>query len=382
MTTSASLHIVFAGGGTGGHLFPGLAVAEQLLESEPAARITFAGSGADFERSHVERAGFEYLPLPCHGLPRNPWDAVRFVTANVSGYRAAMRFLRDERVDAVVGLGGYVSVPMGRAAAARGLPLVLLEQNVIPGRATSWLAPSASLICTSFEQTRRYLRADCPVRTTGNPIRPAPPLLAFDASTPRLGALHRYPRRRLLVLGGSRGSSQLNSIVPRALYKAGTARRGWQVVHQSGENELQATATLYRKLGIDAHVAPFLNDVRGILAKTSLAICRAGGTTLAELAAAGVPAIVVPYPHAKDDHQRVNAEVFATAGAARIFETRELEGRLDNHLASLLSELLPDTLSRASMAAAMRHLARPNAAWQVAQMLCQLVRPQPALQAG
>ena len=131
-----SFHLVFAGGGTAGHLFPGLAVAEQLAAAIPRLRITFAGSGKEFERRHVAAAGFDYCPLPCRPLPRRAREAVSFVLENFVGYLAAKRFLKEEQVGAVVGLGGYASVPMGRAAVRRRIPLVLLEQNVLPGRAT------------------------------------------------------------------------------------------------------------------------------------------------------------------------------------------------------------------------------------------------------
>src|SRR5439155_1435237 len=138
-----NLHIVLAGGGTAGHLFPGLAVAEQLARAEPAARITVAGAGRSFERAHVLAAGLDYLPLRCRPLPRRPTDAIRFVADNLRGYYAAVRFVRDQEVSIVVGLGGYASAAMARAAIARRLPLVLLEQNAMPGRATRWLAPRA-----------------------------------------------------------------------------------------------------------------------------------------------------------------------------------------------------------------------------------------------
>ena len=154
-------HIVFSGGGTGGHLFPGLAVAERLCEEITQLRITFAGSGKAFEQQRVAAAGYEYLALPCRPLPDKAGDTVPFFVENLAGYFAARRFLREERVDAVVGLGGYASVPMGRAAARCNRPLILLEQNVIPGRATRWLSKKADLICTSFAETEGHLSGRC-----------------------------------------------------------------------------------------------------------------------------------------------------------------------------------------------------------------------------
>ncbi len=149
------VHIVFSGGGTGGHLFPGLAVAEQLSAMIPRVRITFCGGGKPFERQAAHDAGFEYFALPSRPLPHAAREAVSFVVENLAGYLAARRFLREEHVSAVVGLGGYVSVPMARAATRRDVPLVLLEQNAVPGRATRWLARRATLICTAFDGDRR-----------------------------------------------------------------------------------------------------------------------------------------------------------------------------------------------------------------------------------
>ena len=171
-------HIVFSGGGTGGHLFPGLAVAEQLSAMIPRVRITFCGGGKPFERQAATDAGFEYFALPSRPLPHAAREAVSFVVENLAGYLAARRFLREEHVSAVVGLGGYVSVPMARAASRRDVPLVLLEQNAVPGRATRWLARRATLICTTFAETAAGLRCRCPVRVTGNPIR-----FGFDRDT-------------------------------------------------------------------------------------------------------------------------------------------------------------------------------------------------------
>lgn len=362
------LHIVFSGGGTGGHLFPGLAVADALRSADPDVRLTFAGTGSEFERDHVARIGAEYLQLACRPLPRGPWQAVRFVTDQMAGYRAALRYLRSEQVSAVVGLGGYASVPMARAAAARDLPLVLIEQNAQPGRANLWLARSASLICTAFASTRPLLAAHCPVRVTGTPVRASAVIRASRFSRPR----------QLLILGGSQGARTLNQQAPRALYRIRSQLTGWQIVHQSGPRELEATRELYRKLACPATVLPFLDDLPSRLAQTDLAIARAGGGTIAELAAAGVPAVLLPYPHAADDHQRKNADALAAAGAARVIDAREVAGRLDYRLADELNSILADPRQIDAMAAAMQACGRPDAAWTVATMLRDLCR-QPSM---
>ncbi len=370
-TPTASAHVVFAGGGTAGHLFPGLAVAGCLAGRRPDLRITFAGTGREFEKREVAAAGFGYLALPCRPLPRRLREIVPFLADNLAGYRAAAALVKARHVAAVVGLGGYASAATAWAAARRGIPLVLLEQNIIPGRATRWLAPRASLVCTAFERTAAYLRACCPVRATGNPIRPgfAPrPDTGRDCSNDTQPA-----ERQLVVLGGSAGARALNENVPRALGRIRPRLGGWRVVHQSGAAECDATRQRYRDLGLPATVVPFAPDMAGLLRGSHLAVSRAGGTTLAELAAAGVPAVLVPYPHAADDHQRINAEALAAEGGCVVLDERKHSGKLDHALADVLSGLLADPGAAAIMAASMRRLARPDAAQHVAELVEALV---------
>jgi UDP-N-acetylglucosamine--N-acetylmuramyl-(pentapeptide) pyrophosphoryl-undecaprenol N-acetylglucosamine transferase len=363
-------HVLFAGGGTAGHLFPGLAVAEYLRNHAPHVRISFAGTGKAFESRYIEKAGFAYLQLPSRPFPQKATEALRFVTENVAGYYAARKYLREQQVGLVVGLGGYASVPAARAAAAAGIPYLLLEQNAIPGRATRWLAPGATVICSAFEGIRSRLKKSARVRVTGNPLRkPFTAQATQQRNLPdRLGG-----RRTLLVMGGSGGAQTLNEQVPRALYKAGAVLHGWNVVHQTGERDVTRTAELYRKLGIAATVAPFIDELPQLMRDSQLAICRAGGTTLAELAASGLPAVVLPFPAATDDHQRENAEVFAAAGACRMVDEREVEGRLDNQLAQLAIELAADHRQRVRMAQAMTALARPQATRRVARSIAALL---------
>src|ERR1700722_1084846 len=231
-------HIVLAGGGTAGHLFPGLAVADLLVRSGLTNRITVIGSGKPFEQQQVTAAGYEYLPLPCRPLPRRPGQALRFVTDNLSAFYTARRFLRTTEVALVVGLGGYASAAAVRAAARSKIPYVLLEQNVVPGRATRWLAPQAAIVCAAFSEVRTHLRPRTRVRVTGTPLRK-------EFARPRRESIpppgeKRPPR--LIVLGGSGGSRTLNEHAPRAIYKARAALTGWEVIHQTGTASPESTA--------------------------------------------------------------------------------------------------------------------------------------------
>ena len=360
-------HIVFAGGGTAGHLFPGLAVAKELSANRPGVRITFAGAGKPLERQHIAAAGFDFVPVPCRPLPRKAREAIPFVVENMAGYFAAGRLLDEENIAGVVGLGGYVSVPICRAAARRRLPLVLLEQNVVPGKANRWLSHFASLICTSFVQTEERVHSRCPIRCTGNPIRNFVVQASRLPSTTETATLHSAagtaaPRPRLIVLGGSGGARSLNENVPRALYKIRHLLNGWEILHQTGEGGVESTRELYRKFALEARVDAFWPDLPGLLAGSSLAVCRAGGTTLAELSAAATPAVLLPYPQAANNHQRKNANVYVAAGAACLLDEREVTGRLDDRLAELLDRVFNDSNGRAIMAHAMRvlHGRRPR----------------------
>ncbi len=364
------LHLVFAGGGTAGHLMPGIAMAEYLSRAPQKPRITFALTGRNLETRLVAGAGFEHVIIPSRPLPRTATEAIGFISTSFTGYRAAAKFVATEHVSLVIGLGGYGSVPMARAAARRRIPLILLEQNAIPGRATRWLASSASVVCTAFEQVQSHLKPNVFVRVTGNPVRFAQPSVhwqsRFDDESPRV--------RQLVVLGGSGGSRTLNEQVPRALYKAREAIEGWRILHQSGDRNAAAVRELYQKFGIAATVSTFFDDVPRMLADTDLAISRAGGTTLAELAALAVPAILVPYERATDNHQRLNADVFAAAGAAKLLEPREIDRRLDDRLAETVTELARNTQLRRRMTESMHDFARPLASRSVARTIREVLR--------
>jgi UDP-N-acetylglucosamine--N-acetylmuramyl-(pentapeptide) pyrophosphoryl-undecaprenol N-acetylglucosamine transferase len=356
-------HVIFSGGGTGGHLFPGLAVAARLADLEPATRITFVGSGREFERRLVTAAGYRYLAIDCRPFSLRPARLVRFMTAHLRGMAQARAVLAQEQPDLVIGLGGYASVPMARAAGKQRVPLVLLEQNAVPGRANRWLASRASLVCLAFDEARGQLpRIEGRVLATGNPLRAGFIESRTSGSAAKAGAVPL-----LLVLGGSAGSRQLNRAVPDILALAGRELAGWRVLHQTGPADVAAVGERYRALGIAAEAADFIADMPGTLGSASLVISRGGGTTLAELAAAGVPAIVCPLAQAAHDHQRRNAEVFERRGACRVWQPQRLDSAAQREpLARSLGELLADARQRGQMSRAMHSLARPMAAEQVA----------------
>jgi len=342
---------------------PGLAVAERLLEEMPLLRILFVAGGKAVERELVEQAGLEFAAVPCRPGPRRLRDVIPSAWHNLRGYLAAERLLGRLRPRAVVGLGGYASVAVASAAVRRGVPLVLLEQNTIPGRATRRLAPWARVVCTSFLETADHLPTGTRIRLTGNPIRPG-----VAGLSRRVDAGHA-DGRRLLVLGGSGGAHSLNETVPRALAGLQSGLGGWRVVHQCGPNDVPATRGLYASLGIDAEVTPFVSDMPAMLSEAGLVVSRAGGTTLAELAAAGVPAVVVPYPHAADDHQRRNAERLAAGGGCLVVDERQAGPDMAERLQAAIGGLVSSAAARRAMSASLRRMAQPEAALDVARVI-------------
>ncbi len=376
---STAPHIMFAGGGAAGQVFPGIAIASHLTELIPQANITFAGPGKSREKHSVRSAGYHYLVIPAQPLPRNPMQAIRFVTDNVAGYCAAKWMLREQRVSLVVGLGGYTSTAVVRAAAERAIPFILLEQNAIPSHTTRWLSRAAKMVCAAFEEIRPHLPVQAAVQVTGNPARPAfeklfqrlngsATLIAKDGIISGVD-FGKQRQKRLVILGGSGGARSINESLPSALQQLKTDLSDWQIVHQTGEGQLQQTEARYRGTGVAALAVTYIDEIASVLFASDLVICRSSGATLAELAIAGVPAVLIPYAQAPEDRQLANAKVFATAKAARIIHEDSHPGSLEKTLVRELKPLLVDETLRRTMADNMRSFARPHASADIAAVI-------------
>lgn len=367
---ASPLHIVFAGGGTAGHLHPGIAIAAEVKSRLPGVQITFVGGGRPVERHPVRAAGFQYVTIPSQPVPRNPFRAMRFITDNVAGYWASRWFLREHRVSLVVGLGGYASAATVRAATSRQIPTVLLEQNAVPSHVTRWLARSADMVCAGFDDVRAHFAPNVPLEITGNPARPAF-VRCYHALRSGKPEMARKPcdQRRLIVIGGAGGARTLNEFMPTALSRLSDQLRGWQVVHQSGEGQLQETIGRYQAAGVEALVVSFIDEMASVMFQSDLVVCRASGTTIAELALAGVPAVLVPYPRDVEAYQLANADVAAAANAATVIDEAALEMTLDDAIVDHLDSLLTDDAQREAMAQSMRSLARPDAAIEVTESI-------------
>ncbi len=362
------MKVVIAGGGTGGHLYPGLAIAEALRRRSPEIDITFVG-GDRLERRVVPEEGWPFRPITARALPRRAGlGAVRALAASAVGTIQAFRLLWASRPDVVIATGGYVCAPVGFAAVLTGAPLVVQEQNLHPGLTTRLLARWARWVSVPHGQAAARLHARR-TEITGVPIRRR----ALEGDRGRGLTRWNLEERRttLLVLGGSQGAHSLNRAVCRLanllMYEARL-----QILHQTGTEDLHWVdeAIGHREhIGPPAvrHVAvPFFEAIGDAYACADLVLCRAGASTLAEINAWGLPSILVPYPYAAQGHQEENAEILTRAGAAVRVGDADLRGTA---LVDAVQTLLGDERRRAAMAAASRALGRPDAAEVVAGLL-------------
>ncbi|HVS03148.1 MAG TPA: undecaprenyldiphospho-muramoylpentapeptide beta-N-acetylglucosaminyltransferase [Thermoanaerobaculia bacterium] len=350
------LHVALAGGGSGGHVFPALAVAEELRRRGCA--VSFLGSPHGFEARLVPERGIDFHPLPARPVVgRGPWGKARAGWTLLGSTWRARRLLRRLDARVVLGTGGYVSVAPVLGARLAGVPVVLLEPNAAPGAANRTLSRWAAGACLAFAAAERRLR--CPGWVTGVPVREA--FFAVPRQLPGGG-------RRLLVLGGSQGALQLDRLLPAALAAVVEQIAPLAVLHQCGTAHVEATREAYAAHslpGVEVEVVPFLERVDQAMAASHLVVSRAGAITLAELCAAGRGSLLVPLALA-EAHQARNAEAMEAAGAARLIPTAEATAQ---QLGSLLAELVPDRGRLQAMADAARALARPNAAAAIVERL-------------
>ncbi len=341
--------VLIAVSGTGGHVYPGIAVAEELRARRRDVRVLFATARGKPGVEWIGSAGFEVAQVPLRGFARRPglsWFAFPFTL--VVGGLAALALLVAEGPDLVIGTGGYVSGPFVAFASLLRIPTIVLEQNSIPGVSTRLASLVAREVHVAFPESVDRLFRKGRAAVTGNPVRRS----VEEGDAARFRAVHGLPAGRpvLLVLGGSQGARSLTeaAIGATRLLGAGT---DLGMVLQSGEREYESARRLAADLPPDRiRVVPFLDDVGDAYAAADLIVARAGAMTLAELAAAGTAALLVPYPHAAEDHQRVNARRYAASGAARVLDPEELDARrLADEIERMIGE--PGALDRMAEAA-------------------------------
>jgi UDP-N-acetylglucosamine--N-acetylmuramyl-(pentapeptide) pyrophosphoryl-undecaprenol N-acetylglucosamine transferase len=325
-----------AGGGTGGHLFPGVAVAERLMKRMPGARVQLAATAKDLQSHHLAACPLETVQL---GSPKQWTRAVHIPGFSVQMARALMRsysFLRENETEIVVGLGGYGSVAPVMAARSRRLPAIVLEQNAVAGRATRFLGRLGAVAAASFQRIHesgfkgRAVFTGNPIRESVLGTRAAHEVFGFDPAVPVLG-----------VLGGSLGARGVNQRVIEGIRTLQSATGApFQVLHATGSDEdAEEASHEYTEAGIRSCVWPFFTEMDAVYGTVDVVLCRAGGTTVAELTALGIPAVFVPYPHHRDDHQAKNAAALVATGAATLVREDDLSpAALAEHLAPLLAD--------------------------------------------
>src|SRR5215470_17149841 len=354
------MRAILAGGGTGGHVIPALAIANQL-NTDYGAEILFIGTARGIENRLVPAAGYP-LHLVRVGALKNVSLTTRLKTA-FDLPRAiwdAGRMLNEFAPDVVIGVGGYASGPAMLSAVVKHIPTLAFEPNVVPGFANRMVARFVSGAAVHFEETAKYFRH---AEVTGVPVR-----RAFFESPPKRGGTPT-----VLVFGGSQGAHAINEAMIRCLPVLQREAPGIRIIHQTGERDYNDALAAYKPLGDSAEVFKFIDDMPAAFARADLVVCRSGASTVAEIAAAGKPAIFVPFPRAADDHQRRNAEALAAAGAAILIPESELTPQ---KLAQTVAELLSDPESLKQMGDKARALGHKDAAGEVAEMVCSLSRAQ------
>jgi len=343
------MRAILAGGGTGGHVIPALAIAQQL-QSQFAAEVLFIGTSRGIENRLVPNAGFP-LRLVDVGALKNVSLTTRLKTLFdlPKAVRAAGRILSEFQPDVVIGVGGYASGPAMLAAVLRRIPTLIFEPNVVPGFANRVVAPFVSAAAVHFKETGQYFRR-CAV--TGVPVREAFFHIGSEPVT-----------STLLVFGGSQGAHAINQAVIEAAPELVERIPGLHIVHQTGEADYNDAKAAYAKLSGAVEVHRFIDDMPGFFGRASLLVCRSGASTVAEVTAAGKPAIFVPFPRAADDHQKRNAETLERAGAAVMLEQSELTR---DRLVQTVTSLLADQPRLKVMGEAARKLSHPNAAREIA----------------
>jgi UDP-N-acetylglucosamine--N-acetylmuramyl-(pentapeptide) pyrophosphoryl-undecaprenol N-acetylglucosamine transferase len=354
------MRVIFAGGGTGGHLFPGLAVARELQQRDSMTEILFVGTEQGIEARVLPREGFKLETIPVKGLKgrgvRGLLDALWGIPA---GLLRSLRIIRNFRPDFIIGLGGYASGPLLLAGKLRGFRCAIMEQNLRPGFTNRLLARVVDRVFTSYRESTAYFSGG-KVLETGNPVR-----------WNRLPEVRKNEKFVLLIFGGSTGAHRINLAVVDAMKKLTDLAGALEVIHQTGHTDFDVIKAAYGALPFQAEVVPFIEKMDEAYARADLVLCRAGATTLAELTAFGKAAILVPYPYAIYDHQRWNAQALQDQGAAEMILDRELNGDL---LAGRLRSYVLDRQSVNRMAGASRAMGRPEAAARIVDACYVLVR--------
>ncbi len=334
------MKLIIAGGGTGGHLFPGIAVAEEFLSRDQANEVLFVGTERGIESRAVPAAGYKLEKISAAGIRgKGTLSQIKGATMMIYGYSQSRKILKSFRPDIVLGVGGYASLPMVLAARGMKIPRFIHEQNAIPGQTNRLLSRFASQVFITLEESARYFPAPTTL-LTGNPLR-RQILDMVDNALPgdAKDDIRSADRFHLFIFGGSQGAHAINAAMIEALPLLKKSRSNLIITHQTGEKDCPEVAAAYLTAGIEARVTPFISDMAAEYVRADLIICRAGATTIAEVTACGKACLFIPFPHAVDDHQRRNAEALLKKDACFMMLEQELTG---GSLAGIIRTLAED----------------------------------------
>ena len=353
------MRLIVAGGGTGGHLFPGIAVAEEFLARDAANEVLFVGSERGIEARTIPRLGYRLELIEATGI-RGKGSLAKLQGAfrMLYGYAQSRKILRRFKPDLVLGVGGYASLPMVLAANGMGIHRYIHEQNALPGMSNKVLSKVANRVFISLEESARFFPKNSTL-LTGNPLRKQI-LESLGVGCQGQGARDQDETFNLFIFGGSQGARALNNALPQAVAQLSDTERGvLRVVHQTGEADLQQVQAAYQSIGFTADVRPFIDDMASEYRRADLIVCRAGATTIAEVTALGKACLFVPFPHATDDHQRKNAEALLKKGACELLLEQEIG---TNGLAAAISRLMQNRDELEQIGVRAGELARTDAA--------------------
>jgi len=361
----------FAGGGTGGHIYPAIAVAEKLAELHPRAKVHFFVSSRDIDSQILSKTGFEYTALPAVGFSARADRLLAFAGCFLKSYRTARAVIAADEKAVVVGVGGFVAAPVCFAGHRLGVPVVLINVDIVPGKANRIIARWAKEIFVQFSETAEYFgKRKSKVNVVGCPLRPAFSNPRPQQAIEKLG-LDEH-KKILLITGASSGSASINRTICSLLSELAAFADQWQIVHLTGRAQFEAVKADYAGAAIDVKLLDYFDDMADLLAAAELVIGRSGAVSVAEYAAAGCPAICMPYPHHKDMHQYLNAGKLVEAGAAIIVDDVPDEKERREWLWEELAALLCDDGKRAEMKKAYEKIANKDTASNIAGRLIEI----------
>jgi UDP-N-acetylglucosamine--N-acetylmuramyl-(pentapeptide) pyrophosphoryl-undecaprenol N-acetylglucosamine transferase len=363
----------FAGGGTGGHIYPAIAVAEQLARIEPAVKIHFFCSTRDIDKHILGQTGFDYTALPAKGFSIRPKALIGFLKSFRRSNRIARDIMFDGKESVVVGAGGFVSASVCWVAHKRDVPIALLNVDIVPGRANKIIARWADEVFVQFEEAGRYFaQRGTKASVVGCPLRRGFSHPDPEAAREQLSLDKK--KNILLITGASSGAQNINRTICLLLEKLDSFADDWQIVHLAGRANHESVVGKYRDAQISHKVLAYFDDMPNLLAAADLVIGRSGAVSVAEYAAAGAPSICIPYPYHKDRHQYLNAGKLVEVGAAVIVDDLPDEKDRAEWLWEELEELMKNDKKRRQMAEACRTIARPQADVQIARRLLEIAR--------